>query len=183
MESFFWSWEISSEIWKSRWSWKNLTEVRKSCWSWKVLTEVGKLSLKLKSVTELEKLIIKSYVGYTMIHRPWSYVKNNTRGTHFWCRKVLKEFIIKCWICFENTLLVQNITSNLHQKCSFEQFKMQIQHVIMNSFKHFSAPKMGISRILRKVALSKTGRSNRRVRMDGSKVSKWTIHKYLRVKL
>ena len=42
----------------------------------------------------------------------------------FGAEKCLKEFRTTCWIWFANTLLVQSITSNMHQKCAFEQFKM-----------------------------------------------------------
>ena len=36
----------------------------------------------------------------------------------------MKKFKSTCLISFANTVLVQCISSNLHQKCSFEQFKM-----------------------------------------------------------
>ena len=37
--------------------------------------------------------------------------------------KCLKEIRTTWWICFVNAILMQSITSNLHQKCSFEHFK------------------------------------------------------------
>ena len=42
----------------------------------------------------------------------------STRGIHFWCRKVFEGV--------QNHVLnlVQRNTSNMHQKCAFEQFKM-----------------------------------------------------------
>ena len=45
-------------------------------------------------------------------------------GSIFGAEKCLKEFRTTCLIWFANTLLVQRNTSNMHQKCAFEQFKM-----------------------------------------------------------
>ena len=42
----------------------------------------------------------------------------------FGSEKCLKEFRTTCLIWFANALLVQRNTSNMHQKCAFEQFKM-----------------------------------------------------------
>ena len=69
----------------------------------------------------------------------------------------LKEFSTTCCIGLVHALLVQGITSNM-QMCAFEQLESalklqiewvkrtstkQIQHLIPNSFRHFSSSKIG----------------------------------------
>ena len=46
---------------------------------------------------------------------------------HFFAITCLKEFRSTRLICFAKAVLVQSITSNIHQKCSFEQFQMSNQ--------------------------------------------------------
>ena len=65
--------------------------------------------------------------------------KNVIRGgSIFGAEKCLKEFRTTCWICFASALLVQRNTSNMHQKCAFEQFKMHQKCDLTRDFSFFS---------------------------------------------
>ena len=65
-------------------------------------------------------------------------------GSIFGAEKCLKEFKSTCLICFADAVLVQRKTSNMHQKCAFEQFKMHQRWYLTRDSSFFS-PKLMIT--------------------------------------
>jgi len=60
----------------------------------------------------------------TRYYKGLKYIVTDVRWAPFLVQKFSKELGITCLICFANALLVQSITSNLHQKNAYELFEM-----------------------------------------------------------
>ena len=84
------------------------------------ITHSSYASFQARNKSEMEKTGSKMDLNFI-----FEQFENELRdGSIFGAEKCLKEFRSTCLISFANTVLVQSIGSNLHQKWSFEQFNM-----------------------------------------------------------
>ena len=83
--------------------------------------DIIKLFRWVSQRTVCSRLSCKTKIKIHLLRNVFKLVRG---GSIFGAEKCLKEFRFTCSIWFANTVLVQSFSSNQHQKCSYEQFKM-----------------------------------------------------------